>query len=800
MMKMKLYLRVIGRMVILIEKQCDLCNLGEYNRNKCREHCIIGNGNTNSNIMFVGDFISQNDSIFGNAFSGNVGSLLNECIEKAGYKRNDVYVTMLVKCNTKGGANPKITEINTCSKLLEKEIKVIKPKVIVALGAMAAKYFLGGIKLSDVRGYVFKKDKYSVIPTFAPKASLSVIKNLYAMQSDIKKSFKVADDKYSQIPTKYLFTEDIDKVYNLLKSVDEFAFDIETTGLNPYKNDIITCSFSFKEGVAICIPFSLEHYKKIFSLPAKKITHSKFDCKFLKVRYGIDTNNWFFDTYAAIGILNDNISYGLKSLASLYTDVSYYNLSSKISMQDMDRKVVAEYNNVDADVTYRLYKLFYKQIIDECFVKLFFNTVMPVNQMLIDIEQEGILIDINKLKLLNINKNLELVKIKRELTDIADINWQSPKQVGDVLFNVLGLQSDKKTASGCYSTDEKVLKSLKSKHKAPNLLHTSRVLVKSLGTYLMKEIKFDIEVPETISEDDRSKYLSMNNELQLLSLLKDIDSYKPDFSNDLFCMLQDDNKIHNENNLNGTISGRLASSLHTIPREGGFRDCYIAPKDYKFVGMDYKQFELRIAAYLSKDRKLIKILDSLDAKEQLTRIIAGIEYDEEIWAQVKGVVYGTLYGRGSKSICEEFGLSLDYAIELKKDFFRKFPKVKNLLEEYSDFGLNYGYIADMVGRTRRFITSQYKVYDIDHDITRQSVNFPIQSGSSAIFWSKVLLVHNFLKDKKSKIIHTKHDAVYFIVHNDEEDLIEKIKSILEKDTLIGNVFVDIKIGKSWGEC
>ena len=363
MMKMKLYLRVIGRILILIEKQCDLCNLGEYNRNKGREHCITGNGNINNNIMFVGDFISQNDSIFGNSFSGNVGSLLNECIEKAGYKRSDVYTTMLVKCNTKGGVNPKTTEINICSKLLEKEIEVIKPKVIVALGAMAAKYFLGSIKLSDVRGYVFKKDKYSVIPTFAPKASLSVIKNLYAMQSDINKGFKVASGKYTQIPTKYLFTEDIDRVYELLKSVDEFAFDIETTGLNPYRSDIITCSFSFKEGVAICVPFSLEHYKKIFSLPAKKITHSKFDCKFLKVRYNIDTNNWFFDTYAAIGILNDNISYGLKSLASLYTDVSYYNLSSKISMQDMDREVVAKYNNVDADVTYRLYKLFYNKII-----------------------------------------------------------------------------------------------------------------------------------------------------------------------------------------------------------------------------------------------------------------------------------------------------------------------------------------------------------------------------------------------------------------------------------------------------
>jgi DNA polymerase-1 len=783
-----------------MEKECDLCYLGEHNRNKGREHCITGNGLVTSDIMFVGDFISQNDSVFGTALSGNVGSLLSECIEKAGYKRNNVYATMLVKCNTKGGVNPKITEISACSKLLEKEIEVIKPKVIIALGAIASKYFLGKIKLSDVRGYVFKKDKYSVIPTFAPKASLSVIKNLYAMQSDIKKGFELAEGKYTQIPTKYVFSDDYDRVYNILKKVDEFAFDIETTGLNPYKDDLVTCSFSFKEGVAICLPFNLEYYKKIFSLPAKKITHSKFDCKFLKIRYNIDTVNWFFDTYAAIGLLNDNISYGLKSLASLYTDVSYYNLSTKVAMDKMDQNIVAKYNNADADVTYRLYKLFYKKIIDEGFSKLFFETTMPVNQMLIDIEIEGIPVDINKLKLLNINKNIDLVRIKRKLTGIADINWQSPKQVGDTLFNVLGLRSDKKTPSGGYSTDEKVLKSLKSKHEAPSLLHDARTLVKSLGTYLMKEIKFDINVPDTVSEEDTSKYISMNNEIQLSTLLSDLDSYEPDYSNDLFCMLQSDNKLHNENNLNGTVSGRLASSLHTIPREGGFRDCYVAPEGYKFVGMDYKQFELRIAAYLSKDKKLSKILDAPDAKVQLTKIIAGIDYSEEIWAQVKGVVYGTLYGRGPKSISEEFGISLDYAIKLKKGFFKKFPKASILLKEYSDFALKFGYIEDIAGRTRRFITSKYKIYDIDHDITRQAVNFPIQSGSSAIFWPKVLAVHNFLKDKKSKLIHTKHDAVYFIIHDDEEDLVEKIKLILEKDTVMGDVLVDIKIGKSWGEC
>jgi DNA polymerase I-like protein with 3'-5' exonuclease and polymerase domains len=106
----------------------------------------------------------------------------------------------------------------------------------------------------------------------------------------------------------------------------------------------------------------------------------------------------------------------------------------------------------------------------------------------------------------------------------------------------------------------------------------------------------------------------------------------------------------------------------------------------------------------------------------------------------------------------------------------------------------------MIGRRRRFITKNYKTFNIDGDIIRAAINFPIQAGSAAIFWPKVLEVHEYLRDKKSKLIHTKHDAVYFKIHKDEMHLIDKLKNILEKDTLIGDVLMDVKIGDNWGEC
>ena len=773
-------------------RKCDKCHLGKNSRNKRMNHWIMGEGNTDNKIMFVGDVIGQQDAVYGSPISGVIGMLLSECVEKAGYKLNDVYRTTLLKCMQLSKGNPKPPEVLACKDYLEDEIFEIKPKVIVPLGAVATKYFLGNKKISDVRGYVFDdiREGIRIMPTYHPSSLIKRPANLFEFQSDIYKAFRVLEGKYKPIPRKYIYTEDFQKVYDLVSKCNSYAFDIETTGLNTYKDNIVTCSFSFAEGSSICIPFNQEWYKKIFALNIRSVSHTKFDVLFLKNRYGIEVQNWYFDTYAAIGILNDNVSHGLKTLASVYTDVPYYNLESKLALDKEDINKVALYNNFDTDVTFRLYNIFKDWIVIDGYEDLFFKTIMPVNRMLIDIESTGITIDINRLKNLSLNKNLECVRIKRKLNDISPINWNSTKQVGEVLYKDLKLKCPSKTPTGAPCTNEAALKILENKHEAPKLLLELRHLVKGLGTYLTG----------VINKKEYSKVELIKTELQLLEYSENLSSYTPDYNTDLFKLLQYDGKIHNSNNINGTVSGRLTSPLHTIPREGGYRELFTTEQGFMFVGMDYKQFELRIAAYLAKENKLIEILDSPDVKQQLTKMIINLDYTEDIWTQIKGVIYGVLYGRGSESIAIEFDMEAEFAEELKKGFFRNFKNVKKMLNGFRDDALFNGEIVDIVGRKRRFITKKYNIFDMDGDIFRQSVNFPIQAGSSAIFWPKVLDCHNYLKYKKSKVIHTKHDAVYFKIHQSEEDLIEKCKSILEKNTLIGDVLVDVKVGRNWGEC
>ena len=432
-------------------------------------------GSKKAKVMFIAESPTTQDTSIGSTFTGDYGMLLSEMIEKAGYDESDVYKTTLIKCFSAGSV--KIGNIAACKDYLEEEISKIKPEVIVPLGAVVTKYLLGNKKISDVRGYVFHRGQFDqtdceysakIIPTYSIQAIIGRPTNLFELQSDVKKAFVVAENGYNPIKINYSFTNKHESVYKILEKVEEFAFDVETTGLNHYKDDVITCSFSIMEGQSVCLPFDEYWFKKIFALPCKKIAHTKFDTKILECRYGIPTNNFYFDTYAAIQLLNDNAGQGLKNLASLYTDIPYYNLDTKIGLRDMDIETVATYNNYDADVTFRLYKLFKQELAVQEFDDLFYHTTMPVNRMLLEIEKEGIDVNIPELKRLSLTKNIEAIDIKIELDTIAPINWGSPKQVGDVLFNQLGLVCPIKTPTGANSTNEKVLKILKISMKHQN--------------------------------------------------------------------------------------------------------------------------------------------------------------------------------------------------------------------------------------------------------------------------------------------------------------------------------------------
>ncbi len=822
-------------------KECNRCHLGPDTRKKGLTSCVMGVGDPDLGIMMIGEAPGQEEARRGLPFIGGAGILLDECIGKTGHSRDDIVITNLVKCQPPANRDPSIEEMEACEIFLEKELSAYEPKVVLTLGAFSTRHFLGDVKISEVRGYVFEKENYRVVPTFHPAAVLRRPELVSLLQADINKVFTLdSGTKRSHNPD-YRYFEDFDEVISALSRCDEFAFDLETDGLDPFVDPILCCAFTFKEGSSICVPFSKEHFEIIFGLPPKKITQGDFDVKFLRLRHGIEVKNWHFNTMTAHHLLDENTPHGLKTLASIYTDVPYYNLPSKEKLSLVEPAKVHKYNCYDADVTYRLYKLFDEKLKDERLNDLYYDRVMPLNRVLLDVESDGVAIDTNKLRDLSVDMSIKMHTLDgdlrssltkdiqkstpilvRELWKIPDhipngqlgkfvesmyvskINWNSPKQVAKVLFDYLGLPCKTMTPKGKASVKDYVLDQLKDKHEIPRMLREYRGIKKGLSTYLDGGPKIP-KTPEHIPPEQRVRFA-----LESLDKIKKCPSiYMASSEKGVHQHIAPDGRVHGDYLLHGTSTGRLSSArpnLQNVPREGGYRNIYVADDGFLFVGYDYKQIELRAAAHKAGDEELLQILNRPDSKIVLTELVTSRDFTEGEWVQTKAAVYGVLYGRGKNSLAEDLKIGIGDAELLIDGFFQSFPKVRALIKEAKRQVKENGYLINDVGRKRRFPYLGYSTFrggdsrGFFAESQRQSINFWIQSLASDILSEKTVVVHEYLKDKLSYIVLTLHDALYLQVSKKEEEIIDKVKDLLEKDTIIGDVLVECKVGTNWGEC
>ncbi len=801
----------------------------------------MGVGDPDLGIMLVGEAPGQEEAKRGLPFVGGAGLLLNECIEKTGHSRDEVVVTNLVKCQPPANRDPAAAEIAACKVLLDKELLAYDPKVVLTLGAFATRYFLGDIKISEVRGYVFEKENYKVVPTFHPAAVLRRPELVSLLQADVNKVFAMGSGTKRPHNPDYRYFEDFDKVISILSKCEEFAFDLETDGLDPFTDPILCCAFTFKENSSICVPFSKEHFEVIFGLPPKKITQGDFDVKFLRLRHGIDVKNWHFNTMTAHHLLDENTPHGLKTLASIYTDVPYYDLPSKEKLSKVEPAKVHKYNCYDADVTYRLYKLFDEKLKDERLNDLYYDRVMPLNRVLLDVESNGVAVDTTKLRDLSTEMSIKMHTLDGELREslvkhvgslpvigaramwsipdhipdaqlgkfvessyVSKINWNSPKQVAKVLFNHLGLTCSTRTPKGAPSVKDYVLDQLKDEHEIPRMLREYRGIKKGISTYLDGGPKLP-KTPDHIPPEQRVRF----NLESLEKIKEDPSKYMASSEKGVHQYIAPDGRVHGDYLLHGTATGRLSSArpnLQNVPREGGYRDIYVADDGFIFVGYDYKQIELRAAAHKAGDEELLQILNRPDSKIVLTELVTGRDFSEDIWIQTKAAIYGVLYGRGANSLSEDLKIGRGDAELLIDGFFQSFPKVRALINEAKYQVKENGYLTNDIGRKRRFPYLGYATFrggdnkGFYAESQRQSINFWIQSLASDILSEKTIVVHNFLQDYKSYIVLTLHDALYLQVSKKEREIIDKVKDLLEKDTIIGDVLVECKIGTNWGEC
>ena len=782
-----------------------------FNVNYCQQCTLKGNfkvlgeGNLNSEIMIIGEAPGETEVTLKRPFVGRSGQLLTETLKKVGIDRSMCYITNAVLCHPLQNRTPTKEEINNCRERLVRTITKVQPKIIISLGGCALYSILKkNVSIEKMRGKVVHSDEFKcgVIFTYHPAAVLRDPYKYKPFYEDLSLVSKVLNESYkSHIDEKnYIVLDDISKVMCLFNDIvkeKEVAIDIETTGLDPWKDKIVSIAFSYRKGEAFWLPTYFYERKKFWNelewkdiVDAMKeifnkgdikfIVHNEsFEYKFLKVQLDIELNS-YFDTLLAHHLLDENSSHVLKILAVRYSDVFGYNdniIYENIHQLPVD--LLSKYNCTDADVTYRLYKEFEEDLKKEELTDLFYNVVMPVRKVLTKMELKGVKIDEKYLNKLEVNWKDKIKQIEEEIyTKVGkELNLNSTQQLSKLLFNDLGFDVVKKTSKGNISVDNEVISKLSEKSDVAKLVVMYRKLQKLLTTYV----------------------IGMRRKINTVT-----------------------NLIHTEYLMHGTVSGRVSSrnpNLQNIPRgedeySSDIKKCFI-PREagWRIIEFDYKQLEYRVLLAYVKDKKMIENIENgLDIHKYVASEIFKKKLDDVTDKErsiAKTIVFGLIYGMGRKTLAKELNLSDEEADDIMKRFFSMHKSIKKWMDYVIAQLRDKKYVKSLLNRRRRLLS----IDSIDENIIvrteRQAVNFPVQSLAADLTFVALVKIYNRFKELNLKAfpIIIVHDSIVVEAPENEVDVVvSEVKNIMKcplgSNFVLGNYVpldVDVKVGERWGE-
>jgi DNA polymerase I len=473
--------------------------------------------------------------------------------------------------------------------------------------------------------------------------------------------------------------------------------------------------------------------------------------------------------------------HGMDALAGSYLNyapVSIETLIGKrgknqISMRDVAVEKIMNYAAEDADITWQLQTIFSPLLKEANAQKLFDEVEMPLVPVLAAMEREGIAIDTETLKKHSAQLATEISVIELEIQNLAGtpFNISSPKQVGDILFEVLKISAKpKKTKTGQYATGEDILQKLIKNHPIIEKILEYREMMKLKNTYV-----------DTLPE-------MMNVKT---------------------------GRIHTSYNQVVAATGRLSSdnpNLQNIPvrtaRGREIRKAFI-PKNNNYVLMsaDYSQIELRIVASICGDENMCAAFrDGKDIHTATAARVYGIaesEVTKEMRYKAKSVNFGIIYGQGAFGLAENLGISRGEAKELIENYFREYPGVKKYMDDTVNFAREYGYVQTILGR-RRYLSDILSTNAVVRGFAeRNAINAPIQGSAADMI--KVAMINvqaALIKNKfETKLLLQVHDELVFDVPENEVEIIKPVIEAAMINALKLNVptEVGIGVGKTWLE-
>ena len=602
----------------------------------------------------------------------------------------------------------------------------------------------------------------------------------------------------SQVTTKtydcVLSWEAFDAWFKHIQAADLVAFDTETTALDAMRAELVGLSFSVQPGAACYIPLAhsygdaptqlplhevLAKLKPWFENPdAKKLgQHIKYD-RHVMANHGIEVQGYAQDTMLQSYVLEVHKPHGLASLAERHVGrkgLSYEDLCGKgahqIPFAQVDVARANEYSCEDSDMTLEVHHALWPRLQADDKLRFVYELEIASSEALYRIERNGVLIDGPTLAAQSHALGQRIVQLESEAYEIAGqpFNLASPKQLGEIFFDKLGLPVVKKTATGARSTDEEVLEKLAEDYPLPAKILEHRSLSKLKGTYTDKLAQ--MALPRT-------------------------------------------GRVHTHYAQAVAVTGRLSSNdpnLQNIPirtAEGRkVREAFVAPSGSVIASADYSQIELRIMAHLSDDEALVKAFhDGLDVHRATAAEVFGVAVDQVSTEQrryAKVINFGLIYGMSAFGLAKALGIDNTAAKNYITRYFERFAGVKRYMDDTRAQAKAQGYVETVFGRRLYLPEINSPNGPRRAGAERAAINAPMQGTAADLIKLSMVKVQQALdaQHRSIKVIMQVHDELVFEVPESEVDWLKTEVPRLMADVaqLKVPLLAEVGVGRNWDE-
>ncbi|MEY4155250.1 MAG: polymerase, partial [Pseudomonadota bacterium] len=579
-----------------------------------------------------------------------------------------------------------------------------------------------------------------------------------------------------------------------LEAAECVAIDTETTSLDAMRADLVGISWSVKPGEAAYLPLRHEGPNAPVQLPLLEVLaklkawlenplklkvgqHIKYD-RHVFANQGIEVRGYAHDTMLQSYVLEVHKPHSLTSLALRHvgrTGLTYEDMCGKgvhqISFAQVDVEKASEYSCEDSDQCLDVHGVLWPRIQADAKLRAIYDIEIATSEALFRIERNGVLIDAPTLAAQSQALGQRILQLETEAYEIAGqpFNLSSPKQLGEIFFDKLGLPVIKKTATGARSTDEEVLEKLAEDYPLPARILEHRSLSKLKGTYTDKLAQ--MALPKT-------------------------------------------GRVHTHYAQAVAVTGRLSSNdpnLQNIPirtAEGRkVREAFVAPAGSFIASADYSQIELRIMAHLSGDEALLKAFhQGLDVHKATAAEVFGLTPDQVSSEQrryAKTINFGLIYGMSAFGLAKALGIDNGAAKNYIERYFQRFAGVKRYMDETREQAKSQGYVETVFGRRLYLPEINSPNGPRRAGAERAAINAPMQGTAADLIKLSMMAVQAGIdkEQRKSKVIMQVHDELVFEVPEDEVEWLKVAvpRWMAEVATLKVPLLAEVGVGLNWDQ-